>query len=130
MERKEAEAHEQQMKGPGSFPLERLLAIFRCIVVESDSAPSNGFGSFHSGPLFNGNLEEAEGDGHMTEELSADVLMQLSTLVSVNLLSKSSTNPLDGNARYSLQRRWKPYSEGYFFLCVPFWAHFLLRPLR
>uniref|UniRef100_A0A7I4F7I2 Orc1-like AAA ATPase domain-containing protein n=1 Tax=Physcomitrium patens TaxID=3218 RepID=A0A7I4F7I2_PHYPA len=100
MERKEAEAHEQQMKGPGSFPLERLLAIFRCIVVESDSAPSNGFGSFHSGPLFNGNLEEAEGDGHMTEELSADVLMQLSTLVSVNLLSKSSTNPLDGNARY------------------------------
>jgi origin recognition complex subunit 5 len=99
MERKEAEAHEQQMKGPGSFPLERLLAIFRCIVVENvDSA--HGFGQFGSPSHPNLNLEEAEGDGDVTEELSADVLMQLSTLVSVNLLSKSSTNPLEGNARY------------------------------
>lgn len=99
MERKEAEAHEQQMKGPGSFPLERLLAIFRCIVVENvDSA--HGFGQFDSSSHPNLNLEEAEGDGDVTEELSADVLMQLSTLVSVNLLSKSSTNPLEGNARY------------------------------
>lgn len=99
MERKEAEAHEQQMKGPGSFPLERLLAIFRCIVVESD-APAHGFGQFHSSSHANLNLEEVEEDGEVTEELSADALMQLSTLVSVNLLSKSSTNPLEGNSRY------------------------------
>ena len=99
MERKEAEAHEQQMKGPGSFPLERLLAIYRCIVVESD-APAHGFGQFHSSSHPNSIHEGVEADGEVTEELSADVLMQLSTLVSVNLLSKSSTNPLEGNARY------------------------------
>lgn len=99
MERKEAEAHEQQLKGPGSFPLERLWAIFRCIVVDND-APAHGFGQFHSSPHPNVSPEEADGDGEETEELSADVLMQLSTLVSVNLMSKSSTNPLDGNARY------------------------------
>lgn len=93
MERKEAEAHEQQLKGPGSFPLERLLAIFRCIVVESDSGPTQGkFGAHTEG--------DVEADGEVTEELTADVLMQLSTLVSVNLLCKSSTNPLEGSARY------------------------------
>jgi hypothetical protein len=71
------------MKGPGSFPLERLLAIFRCIVVENvDSA--HGFGQFGSSSHPNLNLEEAEGDGDVMEELSADVLMELSTVVSIS----------------------------------------------
>lgn len=100
MEKKEAEAHERQLKGPGSFPLERLLAIFRCIVVESNSAPKQGF--LHPLSSFNYGTsgEEREGEGEVTEELTADVLMQLSTLVSVNLLCKSSTNPLEGSTRY------------------------------
>lgn len=118
MERKEAEAHEQQMKGPGSFPLERLWAIFRCIVVDTD-APAHGFGQFHSSTHPNVIPEEVDGDGEETEELSADVLMQLSTLVSVNLLSKSSTNPLDGNARYRCN------VDGNLMQKVPFHLHFI-----
>ena len=31
MDLKEASEQEQFMKGPGTFPLERLLAIFQCI---------------------------------------------------------------------------------------------------
>ncbi|CAG7865795.1 unnamed protein product [Brassica rapa] len=38
MEKKEIAEQEAAMKGPGSFPLERLLAIFQCIASIGDSS--------------------------------------------------------------------------------------------
>jgi origin recognition complex subunit 5 len=81
-------AEEMLMKGPGTFPLERLLAIFQCITSVSDDV-----------------LDEVECSdttmgGSGMNALMSDVLLQLSTLCNSNFLSKSRSCPLEGSARY------------------------------
>ncbi|KQK13084.1 hypothetical protein BRADI_1g07950v3 [Brachypodium distachyon] len=88
IDRKDTMAEEMLMKGPGTFPLERLLAIFQCITSVSEDV-----------------LNEVEcpdsiiGGSGMTG-LMSDVLLQLSTLCNSNFLSKSRSCPLEGSARY------------------------------
>ena len=87
MDRQTEAAVEAVLRGPHSFPLERLLHIFYCIYA-------------HHG-MADGEYEEEseareESRKHMAGELqSAEVLMQLSTLVSQRLLSVTGS-PLDG----------------------------------
>lgn len=81
-------AQEMLMKGPGSFPLERLLAIFQCITSVADD-------SFE---------EEIQEEGIFAGVgkigLMSDVLLQLSTLCNANFLCKSGSCPLEGSTRY------------------------------
>lgn len=77
------------IKGPGSFPLERLLAIYQCItsVVEGE------FG------------EEQQPEDGVTMEggkigLMSDVLLQLSTLCNANFIVRSGSCPLEGSTRF------------------------------
>lgn len=81
---KDRKAEEMLTKGPGTFPLERLLAIFQCItsVLEEDSSLNEGI-----------TLENGFG-------LMSDVLLQLSTLCNSNFLCKSGNCPLEGSVRY------------------------------
>lgn len=87
-ERKEHEEQEKFLKGPGSFPLERLLAIFQCITAVADEELEN---------LQCNNISAADEN---SVDLMADALMQLSTLCNINLLYKGSSCPLEGAARY------------------------------
>ncbi|KAF0915495.1 hypothetical protein E2562_036537 [Oryza meyeriana var. granulata] len=85
---KDTIVEEMLMKGPGTFPLERLLAIFQCITSVSEDI-----------------LDEVECPDNMASEsettgLMSDVLLQLSTLCNSNFLSKSRSCPLEGSARY------------------------------
>lgn len=88
IDQKDAVAEEMLMKGPGSFPLERLLAIFQCITSVADDT-------------FEG---ETMGEEITTEVgkvgLMSDVLLQLSTLCNANFLCKSGSCPLEGSTRY------------------------------
>uniref|UniRef100_A0A0A9GCF8 Uncharacterized protein n=1 Tax=Arundo donax TaxID=35708 RepID=A0A0A9GCF8_ARUDO len=85
---KDTMAEEMLMKGPGTFPLERLLAIFQCITSVSEDALSDV-----------DCLDSAMNGSGMTG-LMSDVLLQLSTLCNSNFLSKSRSCPLEGSARY------------------------------
>lgn len=76
------------MKGPGTFPLERLLAIFQCITSVAEIS-----------------LEEEEGNVVMESqneisELMSDVLLQLSSLCNANFVVKGGSCPLEGSTRY------------------------------
>lgn len=89
MEQKETAEQELLMKGPGTFPLERLLAIFQCItsVVEYST------------------VEESQTDGGTGGDgfnslLMSDVLLQLSSLINANFISKGTSCPLEGSTRY------------------------------
>lgn len=64
------EAREAQLKGPHSFPLERLLAIFWTLL-ETESAAQD------DGP-----------DISMQDKQSCEVFMQITSLVSLRLLSQ------------------------------------------
>nr|CAD1828207.1 unnamed protein product [Ananas comosus var. bracteatus] len=81
-------AEEILIKGPGTFPLERLLAIFQCITSLSEEA------------LEEEQLQEGKGIENATVGLMSDVLLQLSTLCNANFLCKSGSCPLDGSGRY------------------------------
>uniref|UniRef100_A0A0E0D741 Orc1-like AAA ATPase domain-containing protein n=1 Tax=Oryza meridionalis TaxID=40149 RepID=A0A0E0D741_9ORYZ len=88
MHMKDTIVEEMLMKGPGTFPLERLLAIFQCITSVSEDI-----------------LDEIDCSDNMASEsgttgLMSDVLLQLSTLCNSNFLSKSRSCPLEGSARY------------------------------
>ncbi|XP_015067265.1 origin of replication complex subunit 5 [Solanum pennellii] len=88
-EKKEIAEQELLLKGPGTFPLERLLAIFQCIVSVSECLPD----------------EEAQGDGGLegeswTNGLLSDVLLELSSLCNANFISKGGSCPLEGANRY------------------------------
>ncbi|KAH0733232.1 hypothetical protein KY289_004420 [Solanum tuberosum] len=88
-EKKEIAEQELLLKGPGTFPLERLLAIFQCIVSVSECLPD----------------EEAQGDGGLegeswTNGLLSDVLLELSSLCNANFISKGGSCPLEGSNRY------------------------------
>ncbi|XP_077248259.1 origin recognition complex protein 5 [Tasmannia lanceolata] len=87
MERKENATQELLMRGPGTFPLERLLAIFQCITsVAGDSLVVQQEGGLVT-------------DGEETG-LMCDVLLQLSTLCNANFISKGGSCPLEGSTRY------------------------------
>ncbi|KAL6637899.1 hypothetical protein ACP70R_025471 [Stipagrostis hirtigluma subsp. patula] len=83
---KDSMVEEMLMKGPGTFPLERLLAIFQCITSVSEDALSD--------------VECPDDNGSGMTGLMSDVLLQLSTLCNSNFLSKSRSCPLEGSARY------------------------------
>ncbi|KAM7485624.1 hypothetical protein LguiA_001633 [Lonicera macranthoides] len=88
IEQKEAKEQELPMKGPGTFPLERLLAIFQCITSVAEYSLD----------------EEREDDGFGGESgncgLMSDVLLQLSSLCNANFIGKGGSCPLEGSARY------------------------------
>ncbi|KAL6968501.1 Origin recognition complex subunit 5 [Sarracenia purpurea var. burkii] len=88
MERKEATEQELLMKGPGTFPLERLLVIFQCITSVAENS-----------------LDEEQGTNEFGVEsgdtgLMSDVLLQLSSLCNANFISKGGSCPLEGSTRY------------------------------
>lgn len=89
LEKKETAEQELLMKGPGTFPLERLLAIFQCITsvaqvsIDEDERENKGPGT------------EGE-DGR----LMSDVLLQLSSLCNANFIIKGGSCPLEGSTRY------------------------------
>ncbi|PSS24282.1 Origin of replication complex subunit like [Actinidia chinensis var. chinensis] len=89
MEHKEAAEQELLMKGPGTFPLERLLAIFQCITsveeytLEEEEPGTNSLG-----------VESGDSG------LMSDVLLQVSSLCNANFISKGGSCPLDGSTRY------------------------------
>lgn len=88
MDQKDVLAEEMLLKGPGSFPLERLLAIFQCIT-------SVGEGTLEEEQLEDGMVTESGNVG-----LMSDVLLQLSTLCNANFICKSGSCPLEGSTRY------------------------------
>ncbi|KAK7340265.1 hypothetical protein VNO77_20965 [Canavalia gladiata] len=89
LEKKESLEEELLMKGPGTFPLERLLAIFQCIVSVAED-PSND--------------EEQNNDGLGVQGgnggLMSDVLLQLSSLCNANFIFKGRSCPIEGSNRY------------------------------
>lgn len=89
MEQKETAEQELLMKGPGTFPLERLLAIFQCLtsVVESSLGEDQ-------------QINEGLGAGNGDSGLMSDVLLQLSSLCNANFISKGGSCPLEGSTRY------------------------------
>ncbi|TKV91246.1 hypothetical protein SEVIR_9G082500v4 [Setaria viridis] len=88
MNMKDTMVEEMLMKGPGTFPLERLLAIFQCITSVSEDA------------LNDVECPDSMMNGSGMTGLMSDVLLQLSTLCNSNFLSKSRSCPLEGSARY------------------------------
>ena len=85
---KDTMVEEMLMKGPGTFPLERLLAIFQCITSVSED------------DLSDVECPDSMMNGSGMTGLMSDVLLQLSTLCNSNFLSKSRSCPLEGSARY------------------------------
>ncbi|XLR20462.1 hypothetical protein S83_048374 [Arachis hypogaea] len=67
------------MKGPGSFPLGRLLAIFQCIVSVA---------------------EDSSDEDKQSGELMSDVLLQLSSLCNAKFIFKGRSCPIEGSVRY------------------------------
>ena len=89
MEHKEATEQELLMKGPGTFPLERLLAIFQCITSVEEYTLEEEEPGINS-------LGVESGDSG----LMSDVLLQVSSLCNANFLSKGGSCPLEGSTRY------------------------------
>jgi origin recognition complex subunit 5 len=81
-------AEEMLLKGPGTFPLERLLAIFQCITSVSEDIANDV------------ECPDSTMSGNGMADLMSDVLLQLSTMCNSNFLSKSRSCPLEGSARY------------------------------
>ncbi|KAG0463799.1 hypothetical protein HPP92_019868 [Vanilla planifolia] len=88
MNQKDNMAEEILLKGPGTFPLERLLAIFQCIA--------------HVGETM---AEDEQIENCITAEggsvgLTSDVLLELSSLCIANFICKGGSCPIEGSARY------------------------------
>ncbi|PRQ58132.1 putative origin recognition complex, subunit 5, P-loop containing nucleoside triphosphate hydrolase [Rosa chinensis] len=89
MEQKETAEQELLMKGPGTFAMERLLAIFQCITsvaedpLDDEEQAQDGLGIQ---------------DGHCG--LMSDVLLQLTSLCGANFIVKGGSCPLEGSTRY------------------------------
>ncbi|KAL2330288.1 hypothetical protein Fmac_017869 [Flemingia macrophylla] len=89
LERKETLEEEMLMKGPGTFPLERLLAIFQCLVsVAEDPSDNEEQNNNASG------VQSGSGD------LMSDILLQLSSLCNANFIFKGRSCPIEGSTRY------------------------------
>ncbi|WCJ22775.1 Origin of replication complex subunit 5 [Euphorbia peplus] len=84
---KEAAEQELIMKGPGTFPLERLIAIFQCISSVSDCS-------------FDGDEDENDITEGADNVLMSDVLLQLSSLCNAKFIIKGGSCPLEGSTRY------------------------------
>ncbi|XP_015582944.1 origin of replication complex subunit 5 [Ricinus communis] len=89
MEQKEAAEQELLMKGPGTFPLERLLAIYQCISSAADDLLDE---EEHGNDV----LRVQGGDSGLV----SDVLMQLASLCNANFIIKGGSCPLEGSTRY------------------------------
>lgn len=89
LEQTESAEEELLMKGPGSFPLERLLAIFQCIVSVAED-PSD------EEEQMNDRLGTQGGNAG----LMSDVLLQLSSLCNANFIIKGGSCPIEGSTRY------------------------------
>ncbi|KAM7261122.1 hypothetical protein ACFE04_026597 [Oxalis oulophora] len=87
IENKETAEQELLMKGPGTFPLERLLAIYQCVTSVAEGFPDEEEG--------NDGISVEGGSG-----LMSDVLLQLSSLCNANFIIKGSSCPLEGSTRY------------------------------
>lgn len=90
LEQKESLEEELLMKGPGTFPLERLLAIFQCIVSVADD-PSDEEEQ---------NNDELGGIQCGNGALMSDILLQLSSLCNANFIFKGRSCPIEGSTRY------------------------------
>lgn len=88
MEQKET-AEQELLLNPGTFPMERLLAIFQCIT-------SIGEGSLDEEEEGYDGLGIRNGNGG----LMSDVLLQLSSLCSANFIVTGGSCPLEGSTRY------------------------------
>lgn len=81
---------ESLTKGPGSFPLERLLAIFQCLTSVAEGSPDEDAGSDDWLGI------ECESNNILTP----DILLQLSSLSNANFIVKGGSCPLEGSTRY------------------------------
>ncbi|CAL2241773.1 unnamed protein product [Prunus armeniaca] len=88
VEQKET-AEQELLLNPGTFPMERLLAIFQCIT-------SIGEGSLDEEEEGYDGLGIRNGNGG----LMSDVLLQLSSLCSANFIVTGGSCPLEGSTRY------------------------------
>ncbi|KAI3800535.1 hypothetical protein L1987_28626 [Smallanthus sonchifolius] len=88
---KEASEQEQFMKGPGTFPLERLLAIFQCLTSSEEYSLEEDEDSQEKMSL---------GGDFGENSLMSDILLQVSSLCSANFLTKGGSCPLEGSTRY------------------------------
>jgi origin recognition complex subunit 5 len=86
MEQKEAKEQVLPMKGPGAFPLERLLAIYQCITSVEEYALDES--------------QEIDNNEFANAGLMCEVLLQLSSLCNANIITKGGSCPLEGSARY------------------------------
>lgn len=90
MEQKEMAEQELLLKGPGTFPLERLLAIFQCITYGADISVDEEVED-DDGPLENQGAQP---------DLTSNVLLQVSSLCNANFIIKGGSCPLEGSTRY------------------------------
>ena len=81
------------MKGPGTFPLERLLAIFQCITSFADVSADDEVDD-------DDDDDNPLGNQVAQNELTSNVLLQVSSLCNANFISKGSSCPLEGSTRY------------------------------
>lgn len=87
------------MRGPGSFSLERLLAIYRCIVRTEGANWGIRFGS--GGSVSGSGNEVDMPGGEVSEgEVPAEALLQLASLVRSGQLARGGSDPLDVGAKY------------------------------
>lgn len=88
-EQKETAEQESLTKGPGTFPLERLLAIFQCITSVSEVSIDEDEQGINRQGVCGGD-----------NSLMSDVLLQLSSLCNANFIVKGGSCPLEGSTRY------------------------------
>ncbi|KAL2642334.1 hypothetical protein R1flu_009921 [Riccia fluitans] len=91
MDKEETLMQEKHLKGPSLCSLERLIAIFQCIAVDSHVICEKSECS---------QLFFAEESERYMKDVPSNVLVELVTLASVNLVLKSSSNPLEGFPKF------------------------------
>ncbi|KAM0064297.1 putative origin recognition complex, subunit 5 [Helianthus debilis subsp. tardiflorus] len=79
------------MKGPGTFPLDRLLAIFQCIASSDEYSLENDEDSQETTGL---------GGDFGENNLMSDILLQVPSLCNANFITKGGSCPLEGSTRY------------------------------
>lgn len=79
------------LKGPGTFPLERLLAIFQCITSVANISVDEEVDDDDDDRL---------GSQVVQYDLTSNVLLQVSSLCNANFISKGGSCPLEGSTRY------------------------------
>ncbi|KAK9749416.1 hypothetical protein RND81_02G124200 [Saponaria officinalis] len=89
LEKRVQEEQELLLKGPGTFPLERLLAIFQCLTSVGDISMDDELPD-----------DDLPGNDPNQSDLTSNVLLQVSSLCNANFISKGSSCPLEGSTRY------------------------------